>query len=182
MLSNEKQLKFFFFNLATPLKGHRRSMSSNNLLAPSPAKTPAPHDPTQDDSDTTNGTINGSPTIHHDVPIGRSSSDGKDYVTSSLRNQDAYPVKKKYKNRNKSCELELNQQEMIMDPCSDVDGIFFVPTTPVTKKKTHRRQKSNAASKDFGLESRATDNGILILFVFIVFRRLLPLSVYVKFQ
>ena len=150
---------------ATPLKGHRRSMSSNNLLAPSPAKTP--HDGTHDDSDTTNGMINGSPTIHHDVPIGRSSSDGKDYVTSSMRNQgDAYPVKKKYKNRNKSCELELNQQEITMDPCSDVDGIFFVPTTPISKKKTHRRQKSNAASKELGFEGRATDNGISISLVF----------------
>lgn len=141
-------------------------MSSNNLLAPSPAKTPVPHEATHDDSDTTNGLINGSPTIHHDVPIGRSSSDGKDYVASSMRNQDAYPVKKKYKNRNKSCELELNQQEMTMDPCSDVDGIFFVPTTPITKKKVHRRQKSNAASKELGFEGRATDNGILIFLYF----------------
>ena len=159
------------------MKGHRRSLSSNNLLAPSSNKKTLPPDAIQaqdytgiaNDTDNTDGGYNisnGSPTIHHDVPIGRSSSDGKDYVTSSMRNQDSYPVKKKYTNRNKSCELDSNSQEMTVDPCSDVDGIFFVPTTPITKKKVHRRQKSNAVNKELGLEGRATDNGKLIFTCF----------------
>lgn len=154
------------------MKGYRRSLSQNNLLAPGSNKTPVPSDAPQlqeftviannSCTDATNNgynnTSNGSPTIHHDLAIGRSSSDGKDYVNSSMRNQDSFPIKKKYKNRNKSCELDLVNQESTMDPSSDIDGIFFVPTTPIMKKKTHRRQKSNAATKDLGGD-RATDIG-----------------------
>lgn len=152
---------------STPQKGHRRSLSSTNLLAPSPTKTPIPPESTPKHqcyvisnntaNDTTDGgcnNSNGSPTIQHDIPIGRSASDGKEYsnVRSTL-NYDAFPTKRKYKNRNKSCELEYH----LDNDGSDVDGIFFSPATPVIKKKTHRRQKSNAASREFGLDGRATD-------------------------
>ncbi|XP_066921293.1 arf-GAP with GTPase, ANK repeat and PH domain-containing protein 1-like [Clytia hemisphaerica] len=158
---------------STPHKGHRRSLSTNNLLIPSPSKTPVPPETNQSSecfvisnniaNDTTDGGLvnmsNGSPTIHHDIPIGRTSSDGKDHGTSNNRatlSQDTYPIKKKYKHRNKSCELDYHP-DTGGEVHSDVDGLLFSPATPVIKKKTHRRQKSFAASKESGLDGRATD-------------------------
>ena len=171
--------KLFLYILATPQKGHRRSLSSNNLLSISPTKS-IPPDPTppqecyvisnstaSDNVDGGYNTSNGSPTIHQEIPIGRSSSDGKDYVNSSMRTaaltHDSYPTKKKYKNRNKSWEFESSHLDpSTNDVGSDIDGTLFTPSTPVNKKKMHRRQKSNALPKDLvTLEGgRATDTGL----------------------
>lgn len=104
--------------------------------------------------------MNGSPTIY-DNSISRSASDSKDYAYSiGMRNAqsyDAFPTKRKHRQggRNKSCEIDYHPDNH--DVSSDIDGIMFSPMTPVVRKKTHRRQKSNAASKELGV---GTDTGL----------------------
>lgn len=129
---------------------------------------------------------NGSPTINQSY-IERSASDVKDYSPSpSIRNAQSYddfPTKrksKKHASRYKSCEIDyqLKKDKDITNNFNnnsnsnnkdntnyghdvletDVDGLLFLPSTPVLKKKgSHRRNRSNVSLKD--VSERLSDTG-----------------------
>jgi len=145
---------------------------SNNSAADSPKMSKS-----QNKCDNSNNTdLNGSaPSINlHHACVERSVSDAKDYNPSpSIRNAqscDEFPHKrksKKHASRYKSCEIDYTSKKDLINKengeekevlevahphhpdASDVDGILFLPSTPVLRKKgSHRRNRSNVSLKD----------------------------------